>query len=349
MVLDILDTLAHPTRFDDFIVLSVDADFTPVLLRLREHDRRTAMLVSGPSAPALRAACDYAIPDGMFLDEALGLDPGSAAVEYPGELRAPDLGGPLESEYAELHQQMEAVVRQALLDSRRPLALAAVAGRVERALGNQVHLSRWAGAGSFKNFLAGIEDDHLVVDSAPPAGWLRDPGRHGPAPHGYPLGGAGVDLPEVAERICRVVGVPPLSPDEYATVFETIVEVGRPRSAEGQAPVERAVRDACAARERSVPRAAIHFVLLGYRYAGYDWTSSELGACDLAHAFADNTLTIAARAEMDLTEDDQQEVRRWITGAVVAPPHPVGPAAGPDLLLTPVTEGPCAGAAGAAG
>ncbi|MEV4753633.1 NYN domain-containing protein [Micromonospora sp. NPDC049559] len=39
MVLDILDTLTHPTRFDDFVVLSTDADFTPVFMRLREHDR----------------------------------------------------------------------------------------------------------------------------------------------------------------------------------------------------------------------------------------------------------------------------------------------------------------------
>src|SRR5262249_2517288 len=72
MVLDILDTLRHPTYFEEFIVLSVDADFPPVLLRLREHDRRTAMLVSGPTAAAMQAACDFAIPDALFLDEALG-------------------------------------------------------------------------------------------------------------------------------------------------------------------------------------------------------------------------------------------------------------------------------------
>ena len=78
MVLDILDTLTHPTRFDDFVVLSTDADFTPVFMRLREHDRTSAMLVSGPTAAALQSVCDFAIPDIMFIEEALGLSPSQA-------------------------------------------------------------------------------------------------------------------------------------------------------------------------------------------------------------------------------------------------------------------------------
>src|SRR5438477_4271946 len=44
MVMDILDALEHQTRFEEFLVFSGDADFTPVLLRLRMHDRRTAVL-----------------------------------------------------------------------------------------------------------------------------------------------------------------------------------------------------------------------------------------------------------------------------------------------------------------
>ena len=43
MAMDIMDALAHPTRFEEFIILSADADFTPVLVRLREYDRRTSV------------------------------------------------------------------------------------------------------------------------------------------------------------------------------------------------------------------------------------------------------------------------------------------------------------------
>ncbi len=54
MVIDALDRLAHPTRYDEFIVLSLNADFTPLFHRLRSFDRRVIMLGSGPSAAALR-------------------------------------------------------------------------------------------------------------------------------------------------------------------------------------------------------------------------------------------------------------------------------------------------------
>lgn len=78
MVMDILDTLSHPTRFDEFILLSGDADFTPVLLRLSKHDRRSAVLAIGPASVAYKAACDLLIDQDTFLEDAIGATPGQA-------------------------------------------------------------------------------------------------------------------------------------------------------------------------------------------------------------------------------------------------------------------------------
>ena len=50
MVMDILDTLKHETHFDEFIILSGDTDFMPVLLRLRLYNRLTVILTAGPVA-----------------------------------------------------------------------------------------------------------------------------------------------------------------------------------------------------------------------------------------------------------------------------------------------------------
>src|SRR6185295_15468353 len=79
MVMDILDTLSHATRFDEFILLSGDADFTPVLLRLSKHDRRSAILAVGPASVAYKAACDLLIDQDMFLEEAIGATPSQTA------------------------------------------------------------------------------------------------------------------------------------------------------------------------------------------------------------------------------------------------------------------------------
>jgi hypothetical protein len=78
MVMDILDTLGHATCFDEFILLSGDADFTPVLLRLSKHDRRSAVLAIGPASVAYKAACDLLIDQDTFLEEAIGATPGQA-------------------------------------------------------------------------------------------------------------------------------------------------------------------------------------------------------------------------------------------------------------------------------
>jgi hypothetical protein len=55
---DIRDYLEHPTRFGEFIILSGDADFTPVLHHLRSHDRRTVVYANESTADIYKAFSD---------------------------------------------------------------------------------------------------------------------------------------------------------------------------------------------------------------------------------------------------------------------------------------------------
>src|SRR6195952_2945263 len=80
MVLDIVDLLRHETRCDEFIVFSADADFTPVLRKLRRYDRRTTVLAIGFPSAAYQASADLLIDERLFLREALGLGPATADV-----------------------------------------------------------------------------------------------------------------------------------------------------------------------------------------------------------------------------------------------------------------------------
>ena len=58
MVMDIRDLLMHDTYFDEFIILSGDADFTPVLIRLRAHARRTVIFANDFTAAPYTAISD---------------------------------------------------------------------------------------------------------------------------------------------------------------------------------------------------------------------------------------------------------------------------------------------------
>ncbi|MEJ6399554.1 NYN domain-containing protein [Yoonia sp. 208BN28-4] len=74
MVLDILDALNHNTTFDEFIILSADADFTPVLLRLREWRRATSVISTAVTSSALRNAATDTIDIDRFISDALNTD-----------------------------------------------------------------------------------------------------------------------------------------------------------------------------------------------------------------------------------------------------------------------------------
>ena len=58
MALDAVDALSAPTRYDEFVIVSADADFTPLALRCRAADRRVTIITAGPAASAYRAVAD---------------------------------------------------------------------------------------------------------------------------------------------------------------------------------------------------------------------------------------------------------------------------------------------------
>jgi hypothetical protein len=89
MVVDLLDLLDHKVNYDEFIIMSADADFTPVLLKLRKWDRRTAVLAVGSTSPAYRAASDLVIDQDVFIEEALG-GGGMGYAEPARIIRRPD-------------------------------------------------------------------------------------------------------------------------------------------------------------------------------------------------------------------------------------------------------------------
>src|SRR3954453_7889583 len=89
MALDILDAVNHPTRFEEFLILSGDSDFPPLLHRLRAHDRRSLVVTHPLSAQAFRASADAVIPFGDFAEVALA---GETATDGAAEARAAAAG-----------------------------------------------------------------------------------------------------------------------------------------------------------------------------------------------------------------------------------------------------------------
>ncbi len=100
---DVRDYLDHPTRFDEFIILSGDADFTPVLLSLRSHNRQTIIYANDYTSPYYKAFSDGRIreedlirclmqPEALLGDDHPQM--AAPALEAPRRQRAPALEHP---------------------------------------------------------------------------------------------------------------------------------------------------------------------------------------------------------------------------------------------------------------
>jgi hypothetical protein len=332
MVLDIVDTLAHSTYFDEFVLLSADADFTPVMLRLRAHDRRTVLLASGPSATALQSACDMVLPIDIFLSEALGIrlhqasPQAGSALSLPG-VPAPSMPGPAGS--SRLEQAMRDELQSIMAAAEAPVPMAAAAQRIRARLGDEV-LS-WGGTGSFRKFVESMTGGSLQVTGPHPPGYLIDPRRHDPIEAQEPRVPLPDSVADLAHRVARIVGVPQLTSEAYWILFEQIAclstsnSIGEPLNA-----IEPTIRDACAARGVRVTRAAIHFVLQGLRIAGSDFRTAGRDASTLAREFVDNVIRLCLNARMELTTEETDELRSWISGGgpSLTIPQPAEPVTG---------------------
>ena len=172
MVMDIRDYLTHDTYFDEFIILSGDADFTPVLHRLRAHARRTVIFANDFTAAPYTAISDGEVRESDLITLILS---GEMPKDSAGErsLAMPSAKGD------ETRREILAEVIGTVRAANAPVPLEALAERAVRALGHEKTIGTgWAGAGSFRELLRQQLPGEIKLSGEPP--YLAfDPKRHG--------------------------------------------------------------------------------------------------------------------------------------------------------------------------
>jgi hypothetical protein len=207
MALDMLDALALPARVEEFLILSGDTDFTPLLHRLRAHDR-LSLVVAQPVPQALKAAADRVLPLADLAAKALAspkapappkpavsaATPGTAKPAGPpmpakatvraaaaSSPRPAPMGGTVEAladpgDNDARRDLLLSVLRRELQAADHGLRLGTLGQCLRRRCGDWVESSRLGGAGKLSNLVEGCVD--LVIDPGPSGGWLYDPSRH---------------------------------------------------------------------------------------------------------------------------------------------------------------------------
>jgi len=159
MVMDVRDYLDHKTNFDEFIILSSDADFTPVLHRLRSHAKRTVIFANDNTVAPYTALSDGEVREVDLIQYLIG---GKLGAEVKTAL-------PSGEDARTVRGQIIDQVVQAVLEADTPLPLEALAERALRVLGHDKTAgSNWAGSGSFRELLITELPDSIKLTGEPP-------------------------------------------------------------------------------------------------------------------------------------------------------------------------------------
>ena len=334
MAMDILDAVNHPTRFDEFIILTSDADFTPVLLRLRAHDRITSVLTSTITAAAFREACDVSIDLETFAVEALGLP--------QEELRSPrgpgviSEGQPPPEKFADARPN----AAKALLEEVRK------SGAIPTQDAHKI-LSRiptfqnsyWFGMGTLKALLDDLvrhaPDLFVEMDGSlpaairlrragnPEAAEVIEPAPAPPAPEPQASEHASEPEPEPTfspamarfmEDINMLVGAPKLSPEDYDALFDALAMALAGETVDrDQLLQESGANLPDGARVR---RGEASFVISSLADEGVlaREDAAQLGAERLAEHFRDIVLSAVANTQRSLDENERQMLEEWLIG-----------------------------------
>jgi len=345
LVLDAVDALDGDTRYDEFVIVSADADFTPLVQRCRAADRRVTIITASPAASAYRAVADTVITAddlaelvtaGRGAAEATDAapapeQPAAAAEPEPAAASsevapAPEPAGPGSRGGARRDEPNPATgspgslaarraVLQRVRSADRPVPTGAVAQAAQKA-DPTLPSTRWAGTGGFLPWL-GEAVPELGVAARPSPGYVWDPKRFGEAdlPGAAAEGPAGTDASALQRQVVAVTDTPGLSKDNYRVLLTALADDVRAHPFERTATARR-VRDACQAAGAAVGRSTVNTVISGVLYVGLE-LDDTVTAVDVAEAWADNVVGLCRGARMELTEADEVAIDDWVGGGLL--------------------------------
>ena len=199
MVVDVLASLysdAEQDRYDEFIIASDDADFTPLLQHLRAQDRRTMVISTGHASHAYTNLANSSLDFVNYLLRPAGGPTAPAEDEAAGQASQP---GPVA-------QAADHFVER----SRIAVPLSVLEAELKEAFGAR---DSWFGYDSLQDFL---QETPLGSRLTIGGGYVWDPERH---PQPKPIVVAAAAAPKPMMQLLRDTVLPKIDARQYWGVF----------------------------------------------------------------------------------------------------------------------------------
>jgi uncharacterized LabA/DUF88 family protein len=319
MALDAVDALSAPTRYDEFVIVSADADFTPLALRCRAADRRVTIITAGPAASAYRAVADAVLTADdlaeILITPALPMID-EASVEVLEERQTSvEEALAISTEAAEPRSTptgASGAVLRLLRSAPGPVVSASLAHAALR-VDSTLPMSAWDGQGSFAAWLvASVPEAGYSSRPSPGYGWDRSRFTEADLPAGEAL-----ELTPLQGQVAGVTDIPSLSTEQYGMLLDSLAKDVNAHPFH-RTETSKRVRDACQEAGVAVGRASINYVIQGLLYAGLK-LQPPLSAEQLAEGWASNVEGLCRGARMEISENGLAEVREWVGGGLITP------------------------------
>lgn len=302
LVMDCLDALHHTTHFSEFIILSGDSDFTPLLLRLQEHARKTLILSVGYTSPAYAAAASWRVREDWFITQTLEKE-----APFPTALSTDALG---EASTSITNKAVD-ILKKVVNESSQPVPIANIGQILQREIEAGPD---WFGYGKLRDFLDHLELAPLEFSPTPP-GYLFDPYRHERPEDRSTHDAFRMYYPELfdfALGVHRLTDMPLLLPEHYRQILGFIVEDVN-NNGFFMTNTSRNVRDRCIEAGLPIARAHVNFVLVGIGRGGYPLNEQKgVNIKEVTKAFLRNAYDLCRMSQMELGEREQKQLMAWI-------------------------------------
>jgi hypothetical protein len=312
MVIDVMTALSANTRYEEFVIASADADFTPLLQVLRADDRRVTVIATSSTATAYESLAD------RFLDEEdvfelLSINPvteaNAEASESTSELVDLDpllMPASDEPKAGPEYEAFAEAVLNAYLNAEAPINRAALASAVKTATGMGAADNTWFGSGSFTKAVQDLKLPNVKFSKH----YLWDATRHSD-----PTAGATTvqpSLPAAIAQFAEVTGMPRIPSDSWPVVYRTL-ESYAALHVFNYTEATKWCRDQAAVNGYTIPRAVFRYVVHACQYGGTKLNGDPSPeAKEIARALFNSVVKRAELAGLEISETERCELNDWI-------------------------------------
>lgn len=289
MVIDIMESIDHSANYDEYIILSSDSDFTPVLVKLREYNKRTFIVNAGYSVPAYRNCADHAMGSSGLIDII------ESSIAKTQRTPAPKVYSQNDKDITKLVKDF--VIRNIQENSNR-VVLSSLAFSVTDAFPSIKNDGKWGSFNKFSEYLYSLGIKEFSIDNTIP-GYASIGENEIKADTGQNSG--------IMNKLSSVIDIPNLGRTQYKVLYGLIQDYIN-KNTYSLTECSKEIRDQMSNEGIGFSRKNSNFVLIGItkRLPLNDKESVNIN--ELSKSFYENIQRLINQAQITLSEEEVQEL-----------------------------------------